>query len=108
MKVMKTWGKEQPITEFNGIYLKELHIAAGSSTSMHYHEEKVELFYVVDGEVVVHFETTQKLLSKREWILIEPNTEHSTEAVTDSIILEIGTTMFGDVTRVNGTLPAHE
>lgn len=51
--VMKTWGYELWI-ENNNLYCgKHLHVLPEKWCSVHYHKDKKETFYVIDGELLV-------------------------------------------------------
>jgi len=96
----KPWGYERPLAEFQGLFLKELFLRKGKSSSRHYHEEKDEFFYIVKGQVRVLLADKELLLTAGDTLHIPPGQEHRIEPIKDTLILELGTRMFGDVIRV--------
>jgi mannose-6-phosphate isomerase-like protein (cupin superfamily) len=96
----KPWGYERPIGEFRGIFLKELFIRKGSKSSLHYHAHKDEFFYLVKGKITVLVEDKEILMTPGDSLRITPGQQHRIIPQEDSLILELGTRMFGDVTRV--------
>lgn len=96
----KPWGYERPIGEFRGIFLKELYIRKGTKGSLHYHSHKYELFYLVKGEITVLVEGKEVQLKPGDSLQISPGQHHRIIPQEDSLILEMGTQMFGDLTRV--------
>jgi len=99
-KKEKPWGYERPVGVFRGVFLKELFLRGGRVGSLHYHQEKDELFYVVRGRLKVMLEGREHLLSAGDTLHIAPGQRHRIIPLEDSLILELGTRMFGDVIRV--------
>jgi len=99
-KKKKPWGYERPIGMFRGIYLKELFFLKGKVSSFHYHEEKDEYFYLVRGKLKVLLEDKEVLLNPGDSLHIPQKQRHRLIPLEDTIILELGTRMFGDVIRV--------
>ncbi len=97
----KPWGYERPIGEFRGIFLKELFIRKGSKSSLHYHERKDELFYLVRGKIIVLVEGKEIQMTPGDSLRISPGQHHRIIPKEDSLILELGTQMFGDVFRID-------
>ncbi|MDO8124766.1 MAG: cupin domain-containing protein [Candidatus Hermodarchaeota archaeon] len=96
----KPWGYERPLAEFKGLFLKELFFRKGKSSSQHYHEKKDEFFYIVKGQVRVLLADKELVLAAGDTLHISPGQEHRIEPIQDTLILELGTRMFGDVIRV--------
>ena len=96
----KPWGYERPLAAFQGLFLKELFLRKGKSSSRHYHEEKDEFFYIVKGQVRVLLADKELLLAAGDTLHIPPGQEHRIEPIQDTLILELGTRMFGDVIRL--------
>ena len=97
----KPWGYERPIGEFRGIFLKELFIRKGTKSSLHYHEHKEELFYLVSGKIRVLVGEREILMGPGDSLRISPGQQHRIIPEEDSLILELGTRMFGDVFRID-------
>ncbi|MFX1300471.1 MAG: cupin domain-containing protein [Promethearchaeota archaeon] len=96
----KPWGYERPLAEFRGIFLKELFLRKGKPSSLHYHEEKDEFFYIAKGQVRVLLADRELVLAAGDTLHIPPGQEHRIDPIQDTLILELGTRMFGDVIRV--------
>jgi mannose-6-phosphate isomerase-like protein (cupin superfamily) len=99
-KKEKPWGYERPLAVFQGIFLKELFFYKDHVSSLHYHDEKEELFYLVKGQLRVYLEEKEIQLEPGEILRIAPGKPHRIIPLKDSLILELGTRMFGDVIRV--------
>lgn len=99
-KKVKPWGYERPLAVFQGIFLKELFFKQGHASSLHYHDEKEELFYLVRGQIQVHIGEKKIQLEPGQTLHIAPSKPHRIIPIKDSLILELGTRMFGDVIRV--------
>lgn len=96
----KPWGYERPVAEFQGVFLKELFLRKGSESSLHYHESKEELFYIVKGRIKVQLDQEEEDLEPGDVLLISPGQRHQIRPLEDTLILELGTRMFGDVIRI--------
>jgi mannose-6-phosphate isomerase-like protein (cupin superfamily) len=109
-KKEKPWGYERPLAKFQGIFLKELFLQKGCSSSLHFHKEKDEFFYIVSGRVRIHIADNQTELAAGDTLHIAPGQPHRIEPLQDTLILEMGTRMFGDVTRIANDYnrPSHE
>lgn len=96
----KPWGYERPVTVFRGLHLKELFFKKGKSSSLHFHEQKEELLYVVYGEAQFQLGEDELRLEPGDWVHIQPGQNHRIRPLKDTLILEIGTQMFGDIKRL--------
>ena len=99
-KKEKPWGYERPIAVFQGVFLKELFLRKGKVGSLHFHEEKDEMFYLVSGHLKVILEDKEHELTPGDTLHISPGQQHRIIPQEDSLILELGTRMFGDVIRI--------
>ena len=72
----KPWGYERPIGEFRGIFLKELFIRKGAKSSLHYHELKDELFYLVRGKITVLVDEKEIQMKPGDSLRILPGQQH--------------------------------
>ena len=87
--VPKKWGYELWI-ENNNIYCgKHLHVMPEKQCSVHYHKNKKETFYVIEGELIIEYSASlekkdwenminigMKFLSKGEYFTIDPLMAH--------------------------------
>jgi quercetin dioxygenase-like cupin family protein len=104
--VQKPWGHET-IWASTDLYVgKILHVKAGQSLSVQYHNVKDETVYLLSGEMKywVQLDGSDELrdmrLSTGEAFRITPGTIHYIEAVTDCDVLEASTPHLDDVVRL--------
>jgi mannose-6-phosphate isomerase-like protein (cupin superfamily) len=89
MIVNKLWGYEIWIENNDKYCGKHLHIVPGKKCSVHYHKNKKETFYVINGELLIEYSDHTDLyswqnmlgiktilLEKGDSFTIEPNTPH--------------------------------
>ena len=100
VKKKKPWGYERPIAKFRDIFLKELFLLQGKTGSLHYHEEKDEMFYLIRGQLRVLLNDKEVKMNPGDTLRILPGQHHRIIPLKDSLLLEIGTRMFGDVIRI--------
>jgi mannose-6-phosphate isomerase-like protein (cupin superfamily) len=63
--VPKLWGYEIWI-ENNNLYCgKHLHVMPNKLCSVHFHKNKKETFYVIDGELLLNYSSN---INKKDWI----------------------------------------
>ncbi|MEY4375299.1 MAG: hypothetical protein RL760_1466 [Candidatus Eisenbacteria bacterium] len=105
--VPKPWGHEV-IWAHTGLYVgKVLHIKAGHSLSVQYHNQKDETIHVLSGEMIYRVADAagQPLREVRlvagESYRNEPGHVHQMEAVTDCQLLEASTPHLDDVVRLS-------
>lgn len=96
----KPWGYERPIAIFRGLHLKELFFKEGKMSSLHYHENKDELMYVVYGQIRLRRNEDVMIMQPGDTAHIQPGQHHRIMPLEDTLILEMGTQMFGDVKRL--------
>jgi mannose-6-phosphate isomerase-like protein (cupin superfamily) len=103
-QVPKPWGYELIFAHTDRYVGKILHIAAGESLSLQYHEMKDETLYVVEGELKLTVESDgeRRVLTMRrgEAFHIPPRLIHRMEAVVDTDVAEVSTTELDDVVRL--------
>ncbi|TVP58730.1 MAG: cupin domain-containing protein [Gemmatimonadales bacterium] len=113
-RVDKPWGHEI-IWAHTALYAgKSLHVRAGHSLSLQFHEEKDETLYLLSGELRMRIGPGLDALEDVEFregqaLRIEPGVYHWMEALTDVVILEASTPELDDVIRVRdryGRAPA--
>jgi mannose-6-phosphate isomerase-like protein (cupin superfamily) len=105
-RVDKPWGHEEHFALVDGLYCgKALHITAGHSLSLQYHEQKEETVSVQSGRLRFEVGTTNDSLEAfdllpGESVHIRPGTRHRMTALEDSVVLEASTTQLHDVVRL--------
>ena len=105
-RVPKPWGYEVHWAHTDRYVGKILHVNAGQSLSVQYHNVKDETVYLLSGEMKywVQVEGSDELQDMRlktgEAFRITPGTIHYIEAVTDCDVLEASTPHLDDVVRL--------
>jgi len=102
--VGKPWGREVIFAENERYAGKLLHLAAGHSLSLQYHERKDETLYVLEGEVVLLVEVegkmTEMALKPGEAYRIRPGTRHRMRAERPCVLVEVSSPELDDVVRL--------
>jgi mannose-6-phosphate isomerase len=102
--VPKPWGYELIFAQTERYVGKILHVNAGESLSLQYHEMKEETLYVVDGELKLTIEhdgdRREIPLRKGEAFHIPPRLIHRMLAVVDTDVAEVSTPELQDVVRL--------
>lgn len=104
-RIDKPWGYELIWAETDLYVGKLLHVHAGESLSLQFHEEKDETLFLLEGEVRMDLGAGVNSLERVPFeeganLRIRPGTLHRIEAVTDATILEASTTELDDVVRI--------
>jgi mannose-6-phosphate isomerase-like protein (cupin superfamily) len=96
-EVQKGWGKEIWLVNNNKYCGKILKFNAGSKFSMHYHVNKEETFYILDGHLRLKYFDLSNAEEKNEDLYsgdivdIPQFNPHKIEAIKESTIIEIST-----------------
>ncbi len=104
--VPKPWGHETIWAHTDRYVGKILHVKAGETLSVQYHEHKDETVHLLRGEMKywVQLPGDTELRDQRlvagESFRITPHTIHAIEAVTDIDVLEASTPELDDVVRI--------
>jgi mannose-6-phosphate isomerase-like protein (cupin superfamily) len=105
----KPWGHEQIFAAEDGKYVgKIIHISAGQSLSLQYHERKEETISVLSGQATVHYGPIGGALTEAKFgpgdaIHIPARVVHRVTAITDIVFAEASTAPPGwreDVVRL--------
>ena len=105
-RVDKPWGHEELFALVDGKFCgKAIHVNAGHSLSLQYHEEKEETISVQSGRLKVeigrHEDSLEEFeLEPGESIHLLPLTRHRVTAIVDTVMLEASTTQLMDVVRL--------
>lgn len=90
--IKKVWGKEVWIVNCSEYCSKLLYLDKGATSSYHYHKEKKETFYALDGQVALTIEGKDYMLNPYSSPkTIMPKEKHQFHGITDATILEIST-----------------
>lgn len=104
--VPKPWGHEEIFALVEGRFCgKTLHVRAGHSLSLQYHEVKEEVIAVQSGNALVEVGTdvaalTELKMGPGDALHLRPGVIHRVTAVDDLVLLEASTTELGDVVRL--------
>ncbi len=103
-KVVKPWGHELIFAENERYAGKILHLEAGHSLSLQYHERKDETLYVLTGEaelaVDVDGQMSQVRLSAGQCYRIRPRVRHRLRAEQACDLVEVSSPELDDVVRL--------
>ncbi|MDB4908751.1 MAG: cupin [Gemmatimonadetes bacterium] len=105
-RVPKPWGWELIWAHTDQYVGKVLHINAGESLSVQYHNVKDETVHLLTGQLIYWVkldpegELTDQKLEPGDSFRITPGTIHYMEAVTDCDVLEASTPHLDDVVRI--------
>jgi mannose-6-phosphate isomerase len=104
-RVEKPWGHELIWAHTDQYVGKVLHVRAGHSLSLQYHEVKDETIHMLRGQMRFWIGPDADSLEEVELgegasYRIRPGIVHRMQAVTDVDILEVSTPHLGDVVRI--------
>jgi mannose-6-phosphate isomerase len=103
-RVEKPWGYELIWAHTERYVGKLLHVNAGHSLSLQYHNVKDETIHLQSGQLKLVVDEGQgfidKLMQLGESYHIKPLTKHRMVAITDCDILEVSTPELDDVVRL--------
>jgi mannose-6-phosphate isomerase-like protein (cupin superfamily) len=103
-RVEKPWGYEIVFAETERYAGKILHLEAGHSLSLQFHERKDETIYVLSGEVLLEVEEngtmTRRRLAPGAAYRIRPGVRHRMRAETATDLAEVSSPELDDVVRL--------
>ena len=105
-KVEKPWGYELIFAVTERYAGKLLHVKAGESLSLQFHNVKDEAWYVLEGRAEVELGApgesvlASEVVGRGAAFRFTPGTVHRLKAVEDTTILEVSTPELGDVVRL--------
>lgn len=105
-RVDKPWGHEILWAWTDAYAAKILHVNAGESLSLQYHERKDETLSVLAGRVSFEIGPHESALEQRvlgpgDCVRLAPGTRHRMTALEDADLLEASTPELGDVVRLS-------
>jgi len=99
MKEGKIWGETSEIYANQYLSIHYLSLKSGGFCSIHAHQKKSNIFYLISGKVavtkIIEFLPNERVLGDRtelaagESLRIEPRIYHQFEALEDSKLIEI-------------------
>ncbi len=102
----KPWGHEELFALVDGKFCgKSLHVNAGHSLSLQYHEAKEEVISVQSGRLRFEVGASEDALeafelAPGEAVHLLPGVRHRVTALEDTVLLEASTTQLHDVVRL--------
>lgn len=99
-KTDKPWGYEKILIDTDKYLTKELFLFEGYQTSFHYHEEKDETMYIIEGSGYIEFEDRKEYFGRNDSIRIHPNIPHTIVATEDTVLHEVSTPHINDTVRI--------
>ncbi len=106
----KPWGHEQIFAAVEGKYIgKIIHVNAGQSLSLQYHDNKEETISLISGTATLQYglidgELTERTFGPGDTIHLPAHVVHRVTAVTDIVFAEASTAPPGwreDVVRIS-------
>ena len=98
--IEKPWGLEIIIEHNDSYAMKAIIVSEGEQLSLQYHNNKVESWYIADGEGIVMYDDKEIEVSAGDHFTIPQKTIHSVVAETDMIIIEASTPELDDIVRL--------
>ena len=89
MNHLKIWGELKTIFENDKCKIDYLYVRKNTACSIHYHENKVNKFFLISGDIRVVTDFGEKKLIIGESFDVHPNTTHQFRAFKNSFMLEI-------------------
>ncbi|MBU6996123.1 MAG: cupin domain-containing protein [Theionarchaea archaeon] len=89
--VEKPWGKEITFAEESFYIGKILEVEKNKRLSYHYHEEKMETLFVINGKIHCIIEDIEYIFETGKTLRFEPGIKHRIEALEASILVEVST-----------------
>jgi len=105
-RVEKPWGHELIFAHTEKYAGKLLFVKKGFRLSLHYHNEKDETFYCLEGQAIAEVEGENGQLVKTEikngdCYRVPPKSKHRLQATEDTTLFEVSTPELDDVVRLD-------
>jgi mannose-6-phosphate isomerase-like protein (cupin superfamily) len=105
-KIEKPWGHELIIAQTEKYAGKLLFVKKGYRLSLHYHDEKDETFYCLEGQAIVETEGASGEMAKTDitndqCYRVAPKSKHRLQATEDTTLFEVSTPELDDVVRLD-------
>ncbi len=95
--VEKPWGREITFAEEDFYTGKILDVAKDKRLSYHYHEDKKETLFLLQGKIHCIIDDVEYLFETGKTLRFEPKTKHRICALEDTTLLEVSTREEGSV-----------
>ncbi len=105
-RIEKPWGYELIFARTEKYAGKILFVKKGHRLSLHYHNEKDETFYCLEGQAIAEVEGANGELVKTEiknghCYRVAPRNRHRLQAIEDTTLFEVSTPELEDVVRLD-------
>lgn len=94
--VAKPWGREIFLCCNDKYVMEIMEIKKGERTSLHYHEDRMETFYILSGILKVN----TNIFRAGDVVTIMPKEAHRLEAMEDARVIEASTPELKDIIRI--------
>ena len=75
-RIQKTWGQRFKLFENDLCEVCYLQLVPNQRCSWHFHDQKVNFFFVIDGELIVKTEWGEVTLRENEFFTVNPPDKH--------------------------------
>jgi len=87
----KVWGGEEWIANTDKYCGKFLSLKKGKRCSLHYHKDKDETFYILNGRVLMEINNKDSVMKTGDIVHIAPMILHRFSGLENSVIIEFST-----------------
>jgi len=102
----KPWGYEKVLISTENFLTKEIYIKEGYTTSYHYHRDKEESIYMLEGSCYVQFDNRKEFFGRNDTMDIPRGAPHKIVATENSLMHSISTPFIDDIIRIEDYYPA--
>lgn len=95
-KTERSWGYFLQFTQNEQSTVKLLYMKKGQATSLQYHHNRSEKWYVISGKVLASKGIHSRILEPSHTMNIDKIQRHKLEALENSVILEISKGFFDE------------
>ena len=99
----RKWGSFLQFTENEKSTVKLVFLKKGGSTSLQYHQNRSEQWFVIRGRILAVKGLESKIMIPGESIIMPPMTNHRLEGIDESLVLEVSRGEFSetDIVRLD-------
>lgn len=85
----RPWGSFEVIEEEENYWIKKIFVRAGEALSLQSHENRSEIWVVIEGEIEAQKNDNKVVLSSGECIKIEKREKHRIRGIRNTLLVEI-------------------
>jgi NDP-sugar pyrophosphorylase family protein len=105
-RVDKPWGYEKTLIITENYLTKEIYIKEDYTTSYHYHNDREESLYMLEGSCYIQFADKKEYFGRNDIVHIPPKTPHKIVATENSLMHNTSTPYIDDIVRIEDYYPA--